>query len=211
MNTEIMIEYLKWFDGQISGRKVILIMDNFSAHKAAFEYLNSNPSTMLKNTKVIFLPPNVTSLHQPLNQGIIHSWKSHYRKKWLKSGLTSSITPIFKILISTKTTSRSNSGNGAELVTIGQTVAWQCEILVENIPSFNEFVSPNSREALDDLNTSEKQLLEEMAELFDTEKCDENNEEDAEGLESGANFKEVELHEKIAAREVMIKMGGAEC
>ncbi|KAI0998405.1 hypothetical protein K3495_g9790 [Podosphaera aphanis] len=41
MNTEIIIEYPKWFDGQMSGRKVILIMDNFSAHKAAFEYLNT--------------------------------------------------------------------------------------------------------------------------------------------------------------------------
>ncbi|KAI0996987.1 hypothetical protein K3495_g11198 [Podosphaera aphanis] len=37
----------------MSGREVILIMDNFSAHKAAFEYLNSDPSTMLKNIKVI--------------------------------------------------------------------------------------------------------------------------------------------------------------
>ena len=58
-------------------------MDNFSAHRAAFEFLNSSPLTSLKNTSVIFLPPNVTSLHQPLDQGIIHAWKCHYRKKWL--------------------------------------------------------------------------------------------------------------------------------
>ncbi|KAI0994432.1 hypothetical protein K3495_g13749 [Podosphaera aphanis] len=44
-----------------------------------------------------------------------------------------------------------------------------------------------------------------MAELFDTENCDENDEEDAEGLDSSANFKKVELHEAIAARKVVIK------
>ncbi|KAI0993750.1 hypothetical protein K3495_g14433 [Podosphaera aphanis] len=58
-------------------------MNNFAAHKAAFEYLNSNPLTSLKNTSVIFLSLNVASLHQPLDQGIIHAWKCHYRKKWL--------------------------------------------------------------------------------------------------------------------------------
>ncbi|KAI1005335.1 hypothetical protein K3495_g2891 [Podosphaera aphanis] len=44
-----------------------------------------------------------------------------------------------------------------------------------------------------------------MAELFDTENCDENDEEDAEGLDSSANFKKVKLHEAIAARKIMIK------
>lgn len=58
-------------------------MDNFSAHNAAVEQLNRKPHTALKNTKIVFLPPNVTSRHQPLDQGIIHSWKCHYRRKWL--------------------------------------------------------------------------------------------------------------------------------
>ncbi|KAI0993820.1 hypothetical protein K3495_g14364 [Podosphaera aphanis] len=76
MNTEIMIEYLKWVDREMAGRKVVLLMDNFSTHKAAFEYLNSSPLTSLRNTSVIFLPPDITSLHQPLHQGIIRAGRT---------------------------------------------------------------------------------------------------------------------------------------
>lgn len=56
-------------------------MDNFSAHNAAAEYLQRQQ--ILKHTTIIFLPPNVTSLHQPLDQGIIAAWKAHYKREWL--------------------------------------------------------------------------------------------------------------------------------
>lgn len=59
-------------------------MDNFSAHNAAVEALNSLPKTALKNTRIVFLPPNVTSRYQPLDQGIIAAWKAHYKRKWLR-------------------------------------------------------------------------------------------------------------------------------
>jgi hypothetical protein len=58
-------------------------MDNFSAHNAAYEQLQRKAATKLKNTKVIFLPPNVTSRHQPLDQGVISAWKAHYKRAWL--------------------------------------------------------------------------------------------------------------------------------
>ncbi|KAI1007527.1 hypothetical protein K3495_g694 [Podosphaera aphanis] len=44
-----------------------------------------------------------------------------------------------------------------------------------------------------------------MTELIDTENCDENDEEDAEGLDSSSNFKKVALREAIAARKFMIE------
>jgi hypothetical protein len=31
----------------------------------------------------MFLPPNATSVHQPLNQGIIQNWKSHVKKQFV--------------------------------------------------------------------------------------------------------------------------------
>jgi hypothetical protein len=31
----IMVEWLRWFDNLIAGRKVILLLDNFSAHECA--------------------------------------------------------------------------------------------------------------------------------------------------------------------------------
>lgn len=39
MNTQIMVEYLRWFDLQVAPRKVVLLLDNFQAHNAAVEYL----------------------------------------------------------------------------------------------------------------------------------------------------------------------------
>lgn len=50
-------------------------MDNFSAHEAAFEAIESQ----LQNTLIIWLPPNSTTRYQPLDQGIIRTWKAHWK------------------------------------------------------------------------------------------------------------------------------------
>ncbi|KAI0997438.1 hypothetical protein K3495_g10748 [Podosphaera aphanis] len=121
---------------------------------------------------------------------------------WLKSGL---LSPIQGNSLTSVIEPSLSSLNEAELVIRAQTVAWQRRILVESIPAINDFVNPSIEEVLDDFNTLEEQFLEEMAELFDTENCDENDEEDAEELDSSANFMKVELHEAIAARKVVIK------
>jgi hypothetical protein len=78
MTSTIFKEYLEWFDGQMGGRKVLLLVDGFSAHESA---LKQNPS--LNNTRVEFLAANTTSLYQPLDQGIINNLKLHYRRIWL--------------------------------------------------------------------------------------------------------------------------------
>nr|XP_022919244.1 tigger transposable element-derived protein 1-like [Onthophagus taurus] len=49
--------------------KILLILDNAPSHPKNF----SHP-----NVEVIFLPPNTTSLLQPLDQGIISTFKSYY-------------------------------------------------------------------------------------------------------------------------------------
>lgn len=86
MNTRLMIEWLMAFDAHIGIRKVfsgepvekkvILLMDNFSAHKRAAEFCSS--SSPLLHTNVSFLPPNTKSALQPLDQGIIKSFKDEY-------------------------------------------------------------------------------------------------------------------------------------
>ena len=77
-----MEEWLRWFDSKMQGRKVVLLMDNFSAHESAVELIKSSNS-QLQNTLVIWLPPNSTSLYQPLDQGIINIWKTYYKKRWI--------------------------------------------------------------------------------------------------------------------------------
>ena len=54
----------------MADRKVVLLVDGFSAHKTGLDSL-ANDGMTLNNVKVIFLPPNTTSVCQPLDQGII--------------------------------------------------------------------------------------------------------------------------------------------
>jgi hypothetical protein len=76
MNAQLFREWLYWFDAHMEGKKVALLIDNFSAHESGLEIVKNEGG--LKNVEVIFLPVNATSYCQPLDQGIIRSWKAHY-------------------------------------------------------------------------------------------------------------------------------------
>ncbi|XP_058800605.1 jerky protein homolog-like [Phymastichus coffea] len=60
-------------------RKVLLLLDNAPSHPSVDE-LNQIDETI----QVKFLPPNVTALVQPMDQGVIEKMKKMYRKKLLK-------------------------------------------------------------------------------------------------------------------------------
>jgi hypothetical protein len=83
MTATIMEEWLRLFDNQMACRKVVVLMDNFSAHEAAISTMNSS-AFPLQNTLVIWLPPNSTSRFQPLDQGIIMAWKPHRKRQWAR-------------------------------------------------------------------------------------------------------------------------------
>lgn len=83
MTGVIFEEYLRWFDRQMAGRKVCLLVDEFSAHGAVVQFLPRESPEGLANTTILVLPANATSTFQPLNQGITRSWKAHYRRRWL--------------------------------------------------------------------------------------------------------------------------------
>ena len=57
---------------RVDGRKIVLIIDNCTAHPSI-----SN----LTNIHLVFLPPNTTSVLQPMDQGDIRSLKAHYRRR----------------------------------------------------------------------------------------------------------------------------------
>ena len=52
-------------------RKIALVLDNCTA--------DPNVSG-LTNSMLVFLPPNTTAKTQPMNAGVIHNIKAHYRK-----------------------------------------------------------------------------------------------------------------------------------
>ena len=80
MKTNIMIEWLRAFYIHVGReRNILLLMDNLKAHAAAVTAMP--PPT---NVRIEYLPANATSVYQPLDQGIIRSFKSHYKKLWLQ-------------------------------------------------------------------------------------------------------------------------------
>jgi len=56
-------------------RKIILLLDNATSHVPLKEF---------ENIKIHRLPPNMTANIQPMDAGIIHSFKCHYKSKFVK-------------------------------------------------------------------------------------------------------------------------------
>lgn len=55
--------------------KIVLMLDNCAAHPELLEK---------DNVVALFMPPNTTSLIQPMDQGVIHSFKCHYKGEFLR-------------------------------------------------------------------------------------------------------------------------------
>ena len=70
MRTDIMVDCLERFNRKMAHRKcrVVLLLDNFSAHQAAVAQLGGDEG--LSNIQILWLPKNVASAFQP-NKGII--------------------------------------------------------------------------------------------------------------------------------------------
>lgn len=74
MTADIFQKAIKKWDNELASqnRKILLLVDNCSAHPDI---------PVLKNIQMEFLPPNTTSVLQPMDQGVIRSLKCHYRKQ----------------------------------------------------------------------------------------------------------------------------------
>lgn len=73
MTSEIFEKVLRKWDSELRGnnKKIILFIDNCPAHPQIQN---------LTNIKLAFLPPNTTSVIQPIDQGVIKTLKNHYRR-----------------------------------------------------------------------------------------------------------------------------------
>ncbi len=78
MSGEILTDFLTKLNRRLitSNRNIRLLMDNAGCHPQEFV-------SKFSNIKIIFFPPNTTSCLQPLELGIIQTFKAYYRKHFL--------------------------------------------------------------------------------------------------------------------------------
>ena len=77
MTTQIFEQFMLYFERRMVSaqkKKVLLLVDNFSGHQVP------NVDSRLRVTLLEFLPPNTTSRFQPMDAGIIASFKAQYMK-----------------------------------------------------------------------------------------------------------------------------------
>ena len=91
-----------------NGRKILLLLDNARCHPAV------NIVGKYSNIKVVFLPPNTTSELQPLDLGIIKTFKTYYRK-------------LFMWYVLTKIDQCSSATEVSNSITILQAIYWISE------------------------------------------------------------------------------------
>ena len=79
MKSEIMVNVLTKMNDKMrrDGRHILLFLDNAPCHP---QFLKG----MFSNIRIEFLPKNTTSRTQPLDAGIIKTWKVYYRRKLLR-------------------------------------------------------------------------------------------------------------------------------
>jgi hypothetical protein len=80
MTSNLFDDWLKILDRKMKqeNRKILLFVDNVRTHKTKLK---------LENINLVFFPANTTSRLQPLDQGIIHSFKAKYRTQLVREKL----------------------------------------------------------------------------------------------------------------------------
>lgn len=73
MTADIFSKWVRAWDRELTkkNKKILLLVDNCPAHPHIAD---------LRSVTLVFLPPNTTSLLQPMDQGIIRALKSNFRK-----------------------------------------------------------------------------------------------------------------------------------
>ena len=80
MTGELYQNWISAWDKELEakGRKILLLQDNFSGHIVPKD---------LTSIEVKNLAPNLTAHIQPMDQGIIKSFKAHYRAKYIQRAI----------------------------------------------------------------------------------------------------------------------------
>ena len=77
MDSALFEEWVRELDGTFlrENRKIALIIDNYPVHSMIGN---------LSDVRLIFLPPNTTSVSQPMDQGVIKCLQAHYRRRLVR-------------------------------------------------------------------------------------------------------------------------------
>jgi hypothetical protein len=78
MTSDIFQQYVSKWNNELrrKNRKMLLLVDNCPVHP----HIQDLSNIKLKIIKLVFLPPNVTSVLQPMDMGIIKSFKGYFRR-----------------------------------------------------------------------------------------------------------------------------------
>lgn len=87
--SDLILEWFEAFCKHVGGRRVLLTLDNAPSHTKALKNLK-----IPDNIEIEFLPRNTTTHFQPLDQGIIQTFKLLYRKRFVRF-LTNQIAERF--------------------------------------------------------------------------------------------------------------------
>jgi hypothetical protein len=81
MTADIFQQWLVEWDGELrrANRKILLLVDNFAGH--------NYDTRLITNIHMERFSPNLTAHVQPLDSGIIHCFKAHYRRYFLSRAL----------------------------------------------------------------------------------------------------------------------------
>lgn len=95
MRSDIFEEWLRNLNGyfRIQDKKILLLIDNAAAHfdpnsEESTSQGQSNLRPHLSHIEIAFLPPNTTAHLQPMDAGIIKSFKSKYKALYCRHILT---------------------------------------------------------------------------------------------------------------------------
>ena len=79
--TQLVDELKEYCTSQGLPFKILMVLDTAPAHPQVLPDLHSD-------IKFVFLPPNITSLLQPMDQGVIKMFKAHFlQKSWHSLGM----------------------------------------------------------------------------------------------------------------------------
>ena len=87
MRSDIFGEWLEYINSgfRAQNRKILLLIDNASSHFNPDKYNQETSDNLnLSHIKVHFLPPNTTAHLQPMDAGIIKSFKAIYKQHYIR-------------------------------------------------------------------------------------------------------------------------------